>query len=69
MRLTALETKVLDKALEMDQPFTPTEIGVALGYAQQQASSRVAPALKRLVETRCMKKNKTSHSRVTYEVL
>jgi hypothetical protein len=40
------EQRVLDEAEKIGQPFTPTQMGMALGYAQVSASSRVAPAIK-----------------------
>ena len=47
-KLTKAEADLIAKAKELGRAFTPTEIGMALGYEQNRASSRVAPRLKRL---------------------
>lgn len=66
-KLTSSETRVLEMAREMGTPFTPTEIGMKLGYAQNRASSRVASQLRRLTELNMLAKTGTGKA-VTYEI-
>lgn len=65
--LTASEKRVLDMAKEMGTPFTPTEIGMKLGYQQARASSRVAPQLKSLTAYGLLDKEGTGKS-TTYQI-
>lgn len=53
MEMTASETRALEAAMTLDGPFTPTQLGMKMGYKEAQASSRVATALRSL---RCMGK-------------
>jgi len=66
-KLTKAEKRVLDKAREMGTPFTPTEIGMKLGYEQTRASSRVAPQLKSLTASGKLERSGTGKA-TTYEV-
>jgi hypothetical protein len=49
--LTKFETRVLKTAMTLEGSFTPTALGMAMGYEQTAASSRVAPALRTLLES------------------
>lgn len=66
-KLTKAETRVLNMARQMGTPFTPTELGMKLGYQQNRASSRVAPQLKSLTDSGHL--DRSGHGKsTTYEV-
>lgn len=67
VKLTKVESKVLDAARQLGT-FTPTQLGLAMGYAHVQASSRVAPALRALHAHGLLSREQIGHNRVTYRV-
>lgn len=69
MKLRKSEQKALDaaKALEGEH-FTPTMLGIAMGYEHAQAASRVAPALRTLHGLGLVTKTVIRHNLVTYQV-
>lgn len=67
--LTKPERRLLTKAKEWGtEEFTPTEIGLALGYEHCRASSKVAPAVRRLTEMGALTRRQIAHNRVTYRL-
>ena len=65
MKLTKFEKRVLDQA-KTEGTFTPTSLGMALGFDQRAASSRVAAALRMLTEAGILSKTVVRHNSVTY---
>lgn len=68
VKLTKTESRVLDMAKTLGA-FTPTQLGLKLGYPHVQASSRVAPALRALHGHGLLFREQTGHNRVTYRVV
>jgi len=60
---------VLDQAKKMDGPFSPTELGKAMGYEHREASTRVAKALKELTVEGVLNRTQHGGNRVTYAVV
>lgn len=66
VKLTKLDERVLETVRSADGEISPTQIGVQLGYAYASASSRVAPALAKLVAAGLIAKKVYGHNTVTY---
>ena len=70
-KYTEAQRRLLDTARDNfgDRPFTPTQIGVLLGYAEVFAASRVASTLRIFVADGVLLKNKTGHNKATYRIV
>lgn len=67
IELTVPERRTLDQAKKMNE-FSPTQIGMALNHPQHRASSKVAPAIRRLAEVGYLARHEHGHNQVTYTV-
>lgn len=64
----ATQTSMILEALREKGEMSPTQIGVALGYSYEVASSRVAKSLKFLTTSGEIARKQIAHNRVTYSL-
>jgi len=69
VKLTKTQQRIVVIALDMEpEPFSPTQMGMALGYQQVSASSRMVPHIRRLMEEDAISKKKLGHNKVEYHL-
>lgn len=67
-KLKKSELAALRAAEPLGDDFTPTMLGMAMGYEHAKAASRVAPALRSLRERQYVSRREVKHNVVTYTV-